>query len=658
MHALTTHPLQLLNANIFYPHHQVLLYSDLLLTQSIMALPIYAITHNTIATYNILIFLFYILAAYGAYLLALHYTHHRYAAFIAGLIFGFSTYRIISFHHFQNLSIIFIPFAVLCLQKYIEQWKRSMLIIFTLLFAAQALASWYNGAFLGFLTLYLLAANMKTIRTRLQTHCKSLFIDIAIAGTLFLLLIGPFAYAYMQFNHQEHSAFSIHEVIGYSADLGGYLIPSPYSYPQYLVSWVGLHKERWLENINFLGFAPLLLFIYAIYQRKKLQKESRIFSIYGVGVILFIILSMGPALHLFDQTLKIPLPFFAIQSIPAFQFIRAPSRMAIIVLLCLSIVVAYTIRSIHIKRPVVRYIVALLLPFSILFDAYDTNMANQVVSHVECPAIYDAVRTNPDIQSLVELPFYADPFETVHYIFNSRCHWKPIFNGYSGYLPPDYHFSESVISNFPDNTSIDYLELLGITHVVLHADALPNNGGKMLEQISQQPRVEILHTNNDSDEQKTIIVAIEPDTSEVKSTLLYASDLGSYEYQNPSISLEKNNVLQQSSIGGRTFDGITSTNITGGQVTYSHISTSQQHQLHIALQGQGVQENDIVRAIVTLLDGTVVNTKDIHLQDIFEWKNIAIDIPENVTELNLQLQLLPHEFTDRVVLNSLLIYTN
>jgi hypothetical protein len=50
----------------------------------------------------------------------------------------------------------------------------------------------------------------------------------------------------------------------------------------------------------------------------------------------------------------------------------------------------------------------------------------------------------------------------------ATVHWKPIANGYSGFLPTPYRELAATCRPLPDNAALDRLRQLGITHLVIH----------------------------------------------------------------------------------------------------------------------------------------------------------------------------------------------
>lgn len=639
MHALFTDPLSILQANIFYPHDNTLLYSDLLLPQAIMAIPVTVLTGNSILAYNLLILLFYVLTAYGTYVLAHYYTKHHYASWIAGLIFGFSTYRMISLGHFQNLSIFFIPFAVLCLEKYFDTLKTRYSVGFTLLFIGQALSSWYNGAFLGFLTVFLMIMHRDVIRT----HLKKIGTDFAIALVLLGIGIGPFGYAYFQFAAEQDSAYPLDLVIKRSADLGGYLIPSPYSFPHKLVSWVGLKKERWLENISFLGLGPLLLIVLAYGKKLYREKNTRI---YLIGLPVFVLLSMGPALHLFDQTLKIPLPYFLIQAIPAFQFIRVISRLAVIALFCTALIAAFTIPKIQWKRRWLMWICVVLLPLSILAESYHTRAHKKVVHNVTCASIYETIEPN-DVSSFIEYPAWDDPFKIVQYVFDSRCHnFTPIFNGYSGYRPPDYIPSNHIFMTFPDQLAVDFAALRGLRHAVFHTDSF-NTPEKKRAELESSDAVSILE-RRDND----YLVELLP--RDVDTHRWWIADFLKYEHSSLS-TVQLHNVQQRDMIGGKGLGVAVASSLDGGSIDLPDIPVDDARTVHIALQGKTRSAKDQLTVRIVPNRGETIE-KTLHLADPQQWEELAIQLPKKANTFSAHIHIKPQSEANAVWVNTALVY--
>ena len=90
------------------------------------------------------------------------------------------------------------------------------------------------------------------------------------------------------------------------------------------------------------------------------------------------------------------------------------------------------------------------------------------------PLVYRALARQSG--AIVELPMHSpgDMWPDARYMVNSVRHWRPMLNGYSGFVPASYSRHYQAMLDFPSASSIDYLRQVGVTHVVLHTDELPD----------------------------------------------------------------------------------------------------------------------------------------------------------------------------------------
>src|SRR5437588_9197091 len=163
VHALKTNPAHLYNANIFYPFHDVLAYQDTLLGLLPLAAPALLLTGNPVLAYNLMFLLSFALCAWGAYLLARLLVGDGRAAFLAGLVYGFSPYRMVHLYHLNLLSSMWIPFALLCWER-VRRGRRRYWLGVGLFFALQALSALYYAAFLAVALVVLLAVHLRRSR--------------------------------------------------------------------------------------------------------------------------------------------------------------------------------------------------------------------------------------------------------------------------------------------------------------------------------------------------------------------------------------------------------------------------------------------------------------------------------------------------------------
>lgn len=95
------------------------------------------------------------------------------------------------------------------------------------------------------------------------------------------------------------------------------------------------------------------------------------------------------------------------------------------------------------------------------------------------PPVYHWLAAQDDVRALIELPVRSSAKETEAMYF-STLHWKPIANGYSGYVPPIHEEIARRMRWVPDREGIAFLRGLGISHLVIHLDEME---GKLAHQL-------------------------------------------------------------------------------------------------------------------------------------------------------------------------------
>ena len=120
-HALLTDPAHLFDANIFFPLKDTLAYSEHLIGTALPMLPILLISGESVLAYNVAFLISFMLSGFGLYLLALHYTGNRLAAFLAGLAFAFAPYRLSLIGHLSLLTVQWLPLPCLISMRFCNQ---------------------------------------------------------------------------------------------------------------------------------------------------------------------------------------------------------------------------------------------------------------------------------------------------------------------------------------------------------------------------------------------------------------------------------------------------------------------------------------------------------------------------------------------------------
>lgn len=99
VHAFTSQPLAIFEANTFYPNPRTLAYQDNLIGSALIAAPVLWLTGNPVLALNVICLLANVLCGLGAYVLARRLGLGTAAALLCGLVFALSPPRF--FRHSQ-----------------------------------------------------------------------------------------------------------------------------------------------------------------------------------------------------------------------------------------------------------------------------------------------------------------------------------------------------------------------------------------------------------------------------------------------------------------------------------------------------------------------------------------------------------------------------
>jgi len=479
-HALLTAPLNLFDANIFHPLPNTLAYSEHLFSTALLALPLQLISAEPVVAYNLSLLATFPLAAFGTYLLLLRWTGCRNAAFVGGLIFGFTPYRLAAIAHLQLLTFQWLPFALLFLDKIITGQRQTLrhhlaLAIFALL---QILASWYLAIYTGLiLGIYLLVALLARGSTR--SRLVSLSQTLLAAG----LLVLPFVLPYLALIDDLQQARPLSLALSLAAAPTDFMAAAPFN--TLFGPLTGSFRTRpgfTEENMLFVGLVgPLLAFLaiitWPIKNRghngiRKTQYAPRLISSLTILTLALI--------------LTFPTPYATLaQLIPATTIIRVPARWIIPALFALAqlAAVGYAIIHRYLSKP--RLAPATPSPprslrQAILLVTCTTLLLSESLSvplplapvqnRATLSPAYPWLAQQPPNFALLELPLHSAPapeFPEVKRLYASTLGWWPLLNGYSGYTPPRQMALAQQLANFPDETSITALQKL--------AETIPNS---------------------------------------------------------------------------------------------------------------------------------------------------------------------------------------
>lgn len=464
-HAVTN-GVSLFDANLYFPEAGALRFNEHFLGIALVALPFQWIDGPVFAYWAVWLLAFP-LNAVAMYALAWHVTRDRSGAFLAGLVYAFCFFRMHHAHgHLQLLWTWPLPLIPLAVERWLAgsalaagqrpRFRDTAALTGLLLF--QSLVSWY---------LAVLAALVAVVSLGVMVPGRRLtgrhLAHAAVAGVVALPLLAWLAAPY--FSLQPAGAA---EAAGLSADVKGYLMPP-------LNTWLGqvlpaswAPREIWGERTVYIGWTTLLLAgagAVAVGRRwrssaaepgSRSRPASRTMIAVIVAGLLALSISFGPASGWS--------PYDLLSQLPGFSLLRAPARMALLVMMALSLLAAFGAAAIRSKA------ICAIAGVLILAEAYVVGFPSGKPQAFLMPPVYARLAELPP-GPVLSLPTYRatpESFRDADYLYFSTAHWNPIVNGYGRQEPPAHGAFMEAARRFPAPDALAWLRQAGVRYVVMN----------------------------------------------------------------------------------------------------------------------------------------------------------------------------------------------
>ncbi|PJJ48477.1 glycosyltransferase family protein [Hymenobacter chitinivorans] len=365
---------------------------------------------NEMLALNLTLAAEYALSGLGAWLLARRWVRQPVLAWLAGLYFAFSPYKMVRLpYHFDLVLTATVPFYILAFLRafwfepgrfwpQVRSWKAvaacfvlgvitlfsDYYVLFALLYFSLAYALWF----------WLALGNINWRKPRPWLILAVALIVTHIAIRLIRLAGVP-----------DNSGF------WWGGDLVGYFLPADNS------RWLNFAWARQLyndpkvfnmpgsvENVMFLGYAvPLVVVLASFWPGRAASRRHH--DLQGrplAWVLLFFVLLTLPALRVLGHV-NFNLPNGLLHFIPFFNNIRCPTRWVLLVTLLLPIVGFSALEAAwdHAARPVARGLLSAALLAVVLFEFWP--VPPPLDSSRRLPAAFQAVAKLPG-EALFTLP--------------------------------------------------------------------------------------------------------------------------------------------------------------------------------------------------------------------------------------------------------------
>jgi len=452
-HQGATDPLRLFDGNIFWPEPRTLAYSEAMIVQGAIAAPVRALGGSPVLAYSTVMLAGYFLTSLAFGLLAYRWTGSWAAAFVTASAAGFNSHLFTRMGQLQAMHVEFIALALFGLDRIFTRGRVRDAVTLGVGFALQGLTSIYLLVFTAWamlfagLTRFVTAGRGRRGRPAMLT---------ALAAGVALLLLSFYLDAYYRLHLDQGFART-------SADntaLAG-------SYTDYLssVSWAHFWWSRpFVEvsrSINFPGITVLVLSAAAVASR-RVRSDPRATMCMAVAVGCAAV-SMAPRLPGYARVHDV---------VPLFWAVRAQAHIGQVVLLALAVLAGFGIAAIERRQGARRGWPAAAIAAVVLVNAEALRAPIPYRPFEGIPKVYETLR--PERGAIViELPMYERraAFANAPYMLNSTSHWKPMVNGYSGFLPASYVRLWSEVQGFPGYDALEAMHRRGITHAVVHEAA-------------------------------------------------------------------------------------------------------------------------------------------------------------------------------------------
>lgn len=465
-HALVRSPLELFDANIFYPERHTLAYSDAMLLPGSVLAPLFWAGMNPVAIYNLSLFAAFTLSGVATFVLARDLTGNTTAAFVAGVIYAFSPYRFAHYMHFELQMVFWIPLALLMIHKIFSSGRvRDGLLLGTVV-GCQLLCSIYSGIFLSTYCAFFAPCLLMATGAR---RWRTVVLPFVAGGIIAAAFALPYASAYSSAANTVGTR-TLEDVQRYSASLTHYM-SAPHM--NRLYGWTAITDPIWADEMNlFPGVTAVGLALLGIFGGR-----SHVRFAYLAALIFAIAMTSGANGFVYP---------WLFEHVSLFRGLRSPARFDILVVLSQAVLGAYglaylldRIESGKRRRIVGGVIVSLLL---VEFASAPS------VSPAPGPSRVDDYLAHKPPSVIIELPLMSNraTWGSVDflYMYQGIPHFQNMVNGYSGYAPASYYRMRQDMDSFPDDRSIESLRDLGVDYVVVRGALLePWEAAVILEQL-------------------------------------------------------------------------------------------------------------------------------------------------------------------------------
>lgn len=427
VHAIVRDPGRLFQAPIFHPLPDALAFSENLLVPAVLAAPA-LLLGGPVLGYNLVLLLSLVVSGLGAQLLVRRASGDRLAAFVAGAVFAVGSHRWIRLAHIHAQVTLFLPFALLALDRFWERRTLRRALVVGLLLALQGLSSVYLGAITATALAAAIAAGLLGgLRPR---DLARLAAGLLVAG----ILMAPVVRPYLRMRAFEGMEWTLADVATYATTLESYAASGTRLYGP--LTQRHLDPERVRDTV-FPGLVPLVLGLAGLASApRRYQAVALLASAIAVAA------SLGPETALYR---------FLHEHVIFVRGIRALSRFSLIPVLSLAVLAGFALAG--------RWRLSLAALVVMLLESSNVPIRYAAYTGPPAPARWLAGKQG----AVAYLPLGERDTEAM---LDGVAHFRPLVNGDSGFVPRPYTRVMELLEGPVSDEGLRLLRAIGVRHVV------------------------------------------------------------------------------------------------------------------------------------------------------------------------------------------------
>ncbi len=302
-----------------------------------------------VAALNVSIFLGFILAGWGAYLLARELAATHAGAFVGGLIFAYFPHHVEqSLEHLNLASYQAMPLFLLFLVRTLHVGGRWDVLGCGLLFALNALYAWHNGLLI---LPFALALALHGLVRRPEDRA-GIVLRCSLAGVIATVVLLPFLLP--KLGEMLAGADYFHKPAVNKGIDALFLIVPPDQHAIWGVLFADLYARlRGYPSVGFTCYVGWSSIVFAALALPRWRRRLLLGDASGsvtqpgysyplwLGIALFYtLLALGDSLVVGGMDTRVPLPFALFRQLPIVDTLRVANRFMVPAMLALSVVAA------------------------------------------------------------------------------------------------------------------------------------------------------------------------------------------------------------------------------------------------------------------------------------------------------------------------------